>query len=922
MADRPAGRQPARGVSWLDDWGSRLALVLGGFVVVYLVWLATKWFGADNAVFISTLALAVPGPVAALLTWRNSTHPDLDPRSRRAWRIIGFAYLSFWVGDVFWFYYEAILKESPFPSPADFGYLAFYPLLLWGLLSFPLGTRTGSEGKKFWLDAGTTVIGGAMVAWHFVLYATFATQHEGILKAIIALAYPVMDLVLFLGIAMVLLRRPSAGSRNALSILVASLLIQVGYDLIFAYQNLNGTWQSASWPDAVWIGARFLAVVAGQYQFVHASQPRSDSDLRTESEADQSFSLLPYVGLTVGYGLLLVVGRSEWSSSLGGLILGALALTGLVAGRQLVALRENASLLAERATRDGQQRFQALVQHASDVIVVLDSDGIVRYQSPAIEKVLGYRPDYRLGEGFAALVHPEDAALMYRALAATREEAGSASPIEVRLQHRDGLWRTTEIVASNRLADPTVEGIVLTYRDITERKTLEDQLRRKAFHDSVTGLPNRSLFLDRLEQALARAARRGEAAGALVIDLDRIKGANKGIGQQGGERLLADVAARMQDCLRGGDTLAHLSADTFAIILEGLASQREATDVADRLLRAFDMPFRFEDRSVVVSASIGVALSTPEVSGANELLRYADAAMIRARQHGKARYECFDTTLSGAVALRQSLEADLQQALERDEFVLHYQPRVTLESGEIEGVEALLRWQHPERGLLPPAEFMPLVEQSDLIRPLGRWVLETACRQLHQWQVRYEDRAPRTVSINLSGKQFQRPGLIADMMRALRNSGLAPQRLQCEIAEQLVAADPVATLRILLQLKGVGVRVVIDEVGMIDASLAHLQQYPTDGVKIARALIAGLGTEPQRTAMVRAVQHAANERGLTVTAEGIETAAALAQLRALGCQLGQGYYFSQPLAAEQLEPLLLQGLPVGSDATLTVAAGQ
>jgi diguanylate cyclase (GGDEF)-like protein len=438
-----------------------------------------------------------------------------------------------------------------------------------------------------------------------------------------------------------------------------------------------------------------------------------------------------------------------------------------------------------------------------------------------------------------------------------------------------------------------------------------DQLARQAFRDPLTSLPNRALFMDRLSHALTRTERRGEHLAVLFLDLDRFKVVNDSMGHGVGDQLLIGVSQRLAACLRPEDTIARLGGDEFAILLEDVKDHKAPTSVADRLTAELQQPFLVEGREVVITVSIGIAISTARRMTPEDILRDADLAMYHAKGKGKARYEIFDKSMNAPAQERMDLELDLRNAVARGEFVLHYQPIVELPSGRITEVEALVRWKHPQRGLLFPGDFVGLSEETGLIVPLGRWVLHEACRQTRQWQLA----SPATklaISVNLSARQLQQPGLVEEIGAVLRETRLDAGSLRLEITETVVMHDAPTTLAKLEALKALGVQLAIDDFGTGYSSLGYLKRFPVDTLKIDRSFVKGIGGDAEDSAIVRAVITVAKSLNLSVTAEGIETAEQLEHLRSLGCDHGQGYFFAKPLTSDRVPALLLATSPWGA----------
>jgi diguanylate cyclase (GGDEF)-like protein len=431
-----------------------------------------------------------------------------------------------------------------------------------------------------------------------------------------------------------------------------------------------------------------------------------------------------------------------------------------------------------------------------------------------------------------------------------------------------------------------------------------EQLTKQAFRDSLTGLPNRALFMDRLSHGLTGAKRRHEHLAVLFLDLDRFKVINDTLGHTVGDQLLVEVSDRLGSSLRPGDTVARLGGDEFGILLEDVADAETAEAVALRIEEELAKPLHFEGREVFVSASIGIALSSARLGMPEEILRDADLAMYHAKSKGNARHEIFDDSMSAPALDRMDLEMDLRSAISRQEFRLHYQPILRMDTGRITEVEALIRWQHAKRGLLQPDSFIGLTEETGLIVPIGQWVLREACRQAREWQLEFPSIPPLVMSVNLSAKQFQNPNLVQEISQALAESGLAAGSLKLEITESVVMQDAPATLAKLKDLKDLGIRLAIDDFGTGYSSLGYLKRFPVDTIKIDRSFVKGLSKDGNDNAIVRAVITVAKTLNMDVTAEGVETEQQRIELKALGCDRAQGFLFARPAAAEHVGPLL------------------
>ncbi len=440
-----------------------------------------------------------------------------------------------------------------------------------------------------------------------------------------------------------------------------------------------------------------------------------------------------------------------------------------------------------------------------------------------------------------------------------------------------------------------------------ERKRAEVELAHQALHDPLTGLPNRTLFLDRLELALARGQRRPSAVAVLFLDLDRFKVINDSLGHDTGDRLLIDVAARLQAVLRPGDTVARFGGDEFTILCDDIDGERDAIMIAERMGEAVAAPFVLDDTEAFLTASIGIAMATGLDARPEALIRDADAAMYRAKERGKSRYELFDEVMRKRAVERLHTENSLHRAIERGELRVYYQPMVELDNGRVAGAEALVRWQHPDRGLMLPGQFISLAEETGQIVELGEWVLRESCLQHRRWVREHGNGDPLRLSVNLSARQLAQPDLVANVASALDDTDMAASELCLEITESVVVQDTEAAIEALDALRAQGILIGIDDFGTGYASLSLLKRIPADLLKVDRTFVAGLGTDPQDTPIVRTVLGLAEALGLAAVAEGVETPAQVAELRAVGCRYAQGFHFARPMPAESFSEVLAAG---------------
>ena len=592
-------------------------------------------------------------------------------------------------------------------------------------------------------------------------------------------------------------------------------------------------------------------------------------------------------------------------------------------GRDVVdalgALATQVSLAVEGATlaenlhrRQSEARFRSLVAHSSDLITVLDGDGIVTYQSPSIERVLGYRVDEIEGRRFDRLLAEGDRELLAQLMSVDGRREGDAHTLECSVVHRDGATLRFEVQHTDLLHDEHVRGIVLNSRDVSERKAFEDQLAHQAFHDPVTKLANRALFSDRVEHALMRATRGAPEIAVMFIDLDDFKTINDSLGHAAGDEVLQEVGRRLRIAVRPTDTVARFGGDEFAVLLDGIGGSEDAADAAARILRALDLPVTIEGKNVFPRASVGICLVGEELETpqAEELLRNADVAMYMAKRDSKGSYRVFEPTMHERVVERLELRSDLQHALVLGQLELHYQPVVRLAGRDILGFEALVRWNHPTRGLIPPIQFIPVAEETGLIIPMGRWILETACSEAVRLRERFPRPEPLTMSVNLSVRQLQSETLVRDVQQALLSSELPPSALVLEITESLMLADTDFAMQQLHDLKALGIRLAMDDFGTGYSSLSYLSRFPVDILKMDRSFVGSQDNE----ALTSAIIALGTSLSLEVVAEGIELPEQANSLEQLGCELGQGYLFAKPMdAAAVADYLSVDGTPPALD---------
>ena len=887
--------------------------------LTYLVWERAGWGSAATREIVGTAGFMPLNLLTGILFLLASRRPSLDAGVRQALALLGIGSFTVLAGNAISIYHIVVLSESPPVSWADAFYLTDSFVMFASLLSFPLARRIRLEKWKFVLDAALVLVGGAVAIWYFNVRPSAAAPGGSVAVTLLAFAYPLASLLVLLGITTVLLRGPLDENRVAFHLLVGSILVSIIADLTFNLVLIETGERSAAWVDAVYLLFYLLATASAELYY---RRPVAHSAGRHESPTrSQPLSPLPYLAIASTYGLLLAAAVRPWADPISGLVVGAVVMTVLVVARQVLAVQQNVRLLAETAARANEARFRSLVQNSSDVIVVIKPNGTIRFVSPSVARVLRYDPAPLIGRGFVDLLDPEDRERARSYLRDASENLGISPPVEWRFRQPDGSSLHAEIIATNLLHDPTVRGIVLNTRDVSERKRLEQQLTHQAFHDPLTGLANRALFRDRVSHALARARRQGEPISVLYLDLDDFKKVNDSLGHSEGDRLLVVAAERFRICARAGDTVSRLGGDEFAVLIEDGADAEGVTAVVDRLSEAMSRPFVLGGNEVHVKMSVGVATAGPEDS-ADDLLRNADMAMYTAKRRGKGRSETYQAHMYTDVKHRGEMEEALRGAIEGEELYLAYQPIFSLKTGRLEGIEALVRWEHPQFGHLLPQHFVPLAEETGLIVRMGRWVLREACRQAQVWRSAFPE-TQLSVSVNISGRQLIELDLVNETRMALAETGVAPEAVVLEITESVLLQQTGSVLEQLKALKELGVQLAIDDFGTGYSSLSYLQRFPIDLIKIARPFVEDVTAGVDKSALARAIIGLGDTLRLRTVAEGVETPEQCAALRFLGCSMGQGYYFAPPLPAPDIARLLAQPrreLPAPASGSLSDAA--
>ncbi|MDX2218719.1 MAG: EAL domain-containing protein [Burkholderiales bacterium] len=559
----------------------------------------------------------------------------------------------------------------------------------------------------------------------------------------------------------------------------------------------------------------------------------------------------------------------------------------------------------ERALEASEARFRALSESAMDIVTVVDAEGVILYQSPSVRHLLGVDPESMIGLNQFDIIHRDDSPAIRDRFKELITKGMLDRPVEFRVRHADGTWRTLESIGKNCLDVPAIRGIIVNTRDVSERRAIQQRIQHLAYHDALTSLPNRSLLQDRVAQAISRADRSGKRLAVMFIDIDNFKNINDTLGHDVGDELLREVARRLSASVRAHDTIARQGGDEFIVLLEELEGQAGAARVAQKILDALRSAFDLSGSNQHVSGSIGIALFPDDGKDSQTLMKNADTAMFHSKAQGKNTYHFFTSNMNIAVKRRAMLESSLRAAVKDGDFLLHYQPQVDLTTGRVVAVEALVRWNNQSGGIVMPGDFIPLAEETGLINEIGEWVMREGCMQARRWQA--AGIAPERIAINLSARQLGDSGFLAMVQRVLSDTGLSPNCLELEITESQVMKQAEGSIQLLNELSGMGIHLAVDDFGTGYSSLSYLKRLPISKLKIDQSFVRDITVDPNDTAIVVAIISMARSLDLEIIAEGIETLGQLNLLRAKGCAIGQGYYFSMPLGESELEPVLRRG---------------
>jgi len=873
-------------VGFADGWTGAVAVG----VIVYVaaaIYVTVAGFEPSPGLDFYLLLSDVPASLAAAVLAIKAARLAHQPAARRTWKFLSAAIVTYIVGNLIDFYYRVADIEA-FPSLADVAYIAFFPIVFAGFVVAVRASSLRVSWGRLLLDASILVLGFGTFFWFFVISPAAAASEEEFASFVLTQVYIALDCLMLMAIGVLLMNSTSCPlRRTTLAMLTAGFGMMFLADIVWATAVVSGKYLPGDFSDVLYLACYAGLAGAAQVQIRDKSRPERQKN----AGGGTMTQVIAYAGLGLSFFVLVYFAAGDGRSPVTVMTIAIFVLAILVMARQSVILRDDAQARQRRAVDLVEARFASLIRNASDVIMIVDAGGRIEYASPAVQRTFGLWHDDLVGHKLGEIWREADRERIAAFLAEVTATHGvSIGPVELSVDTKARHF-ILECVGSNLLDDPAVKGLALNLRDVTERKALEDQLRQLAFHDPLTLLANRSLFRNRVEHALALSRRTQERLAVLMIDLDNFKNVNDSLGHDAGDRLLQSAAQRLVKCTRAADTVARLGGDEFAVLLEGVSTLEQAEQIAASVTDAFRQPISIDGNDMVVTTSVGVALSEPG-NDTEHVLRNADIAMYNAKTAGKGRHVGFHARMQEQLRERLRLEDDLSQAFARNEFFLEFQPIVDLKTTELLGVEALVRWQHPEQGRLLPGQFIPMAEETGQIVELGRWVLLDACSKVKQWRDSIDAGNGLRVAVNISGRHLQQGDLVADVRHALEVSGLEPESLLIELTESTMMHNSESNLLRLKDLKSLGVRLAIDDFGTGYSSLSYLHRFPIDILKIDRSFVSRLTESNEGPKLARAVVMLGETLGLETVAEGVESEDQVTQLLELGCVAAQGFLFS------------------------------
>ncbi|MEW4372280.1 DUF4084 domain-containing protein [Paenibacillus kandeliae] len=880
------------------NWKPLLLSFIVLFTIVYYVWI-NVWIDNDLMRTLGGNILSVSGSLIATY-WLFSTWKHSNSRHRVFWLLLSLGSFCYLIAEILWIYFENVIRVSvPFPGYSDVFYMLqvlFYMSAFFYKLNYE---KKGFPMIRLMLDILIVMTVLCTFSWHFLLRSMFGAEGSGELSAstLLSIAYAITDLALVAGAASLYFSLQRTLSNRVIIMIVLGLLVQVLGDTTFLYMISLDEYYSGSLSDPLFITGILLVGFAGVLHKTEVSDPARASET-TAPRIDFARLLLPYVGIVALF--LFMTTRPDRMYVLA---VGTGIAIILVLIRQLIILLENQRLMRslydktqELATSE--HRYKSIVEYHPDAIVSLSLDGRIESANPEAVRLYGLSEQELIGRQSCSFITEDQVPISYHYLEKVKK--GEPQIYETTICSYTNEFFHVRMTTIPILVNDNIVGIYSIAKDITENRLNEEKIKFLAYHDPLTGLMNRAAFEDWLSDTVNSARSEKEMFSILFIDLDRFKNINDTLGHDVGDQLLRSVAQRLQRCVRENDIIARLGGDEFTLILRHMRDESEAGTVAQRILDGMNQPHYINGFEIMATPSIGIAVYPGGDDSAVTLMKKADIAMYQVKQTGKGHYRFYNEN-DKLYSKKLMLEKELGQALYRNELILHYQPQIDAAQGKVIGVEALIRWKHAEMGLVMPGDFIPVAEETGLIIPIGEWVLREACMQSKRWQ---DEGYMIKIGVNLSAQQFEQENFVDTVAHILKQTGVNPAYIDLEITESMAMSNISGVITKLKALKLLGVSISIDDFGTGYSSLAYLENFPVDKLKIAREFTSRLGSSQANHLIISSIVSLARNLNMNVIAEGVENNQQASMLQQIHCHEMQGYLFSKPVSAVDVEQML------------------
>lgn len=877
------------------------------YIITYYLWIILNQGNKRSLIIGSNIFQTIAPIIGSILLF--ITYKKIEASEKSFWLFMGLGTLCYALNMLVWDYHEIILQRpNTFYISTILSFSLMYLFYLTAILGKIFKGRSFYKGFHSVLDALIVMSTLATISYNFVINPVLQYSHKNSLG--LALTYicsPILDLILLFGVLYLYFTSAEILYYKVYMLLSWGMFMFSLADSGYLFLLLKGTYHTGSFYDPLWSFAYITLGIAGIYS-LHIKQSNIQN-AKISSKMSIFNTTSPYILVTIFTVVELIYSH-------GNITTGMIITTMLVIIKQFLVIIDNKSLLQDisvlnyeledkvkRRTREleeSQQRYKSLFEQNSSAIYSLDLEGKITSINSACEKLTGYSSTEVLGTPVSDLLDIKSKKLSH--LYFNRVINGGSQNFEISFTTKHKIRLELEVTAVPIIVDNMVIGMYVIIKDITENKKSRQKIHHMAFHDSLTGLPNRRLFQNTLEELLSDSENTSLRTAVMYIDLDRFKGVNDTLGHEMGDLLLVAVSTRLKNCLRNTDLIARQGGDEFTVLLPNLTSKADAAKVAEKIINALNEPFLINEQELAISSSIGIAIFPDDGKDSVTLMKNADAAMYRVKEEGKNGYQLYTPEMNQIASKKFMLEKSLKQAIKQNELLLYYQPQIDVRSNKIIGTEALVRWKHPELGLISPGEFIPLAEETGLILPMSEWILKTACSQMKLWLEKgYE--LPK-MAVNISPKQFQLNNFIEIISGILKDTGLKGEYLDLEITESIAMQNENEVISKILELRHMGSTVSIDDFGTGYSSLSYLKKFPITTLKIAQQFVSEIKGDSDEEAIVSAIIAMAKNLNLNIIAEGVETEAHIKFLSNQKCHNMQGYFFNRPMPAEEFEKVL------------------